>query len=94
MAQHREDAQFPFAKVYKLGKAVSCPEAEAIYIPCTTFPVIDAIEELERDTRKLVITSNQALAWEMLRMIGIDETRAGFGALLARPERCAFKPNA
>lgn len=82
----------PAARVYKLGKAVSCPEADAIYIPCTTFPVIDAIEELERDTRKLVITSNQALAWNMLRMMGIDEARSGFGALLARPNRCAFTP--
>jgi hypothetical protein len=28
----------------------------------------------------------------MLRMIGIDEPRSGFGALLARPNRCAFTP--
>jgi len=82
----------PAARVYKLGKAVRHPNAEAIYIPCTTFPVIDAIEELERDTKKLVITSNQALAWEMLRMIGIDETRNGFGTLLAKEGRCAFTP--
>lgn len=87
-----ELAAVPAAKVYKLGKAVCRPDAEAIYIPCTTFPVIDAIEELEKDTGKVVITSNQALAWEMMRNIGIGETRSGYGALLARDGRCSFIP--
>jgi maleate isomerase len=82
----------PAAKVYKLGKAACHPDAQAIYIPCTTFPVIDAIEELERDTKKLVITSNQALAWEMMRMTGIDEPRSGFGELLVRAGRTGFRP--
>jgi hypothetical protein len=55
--------------------------------------VIDAIEELEKDTGKVVITSNQALAWEMMRNIGIGETRSGYGAprkgrkMFVHPER-------
>ena len=74
----------PQSIVYQLGKEVCRDDAEAIFIPCTTFTAIDVIEDLEKDTGKKVITSNQALAWEMLRITGIDETIEGFGTL---PER-------
>lgn len=81
----------PRNKVYQLGKAVCQKDAEAIFIPCTTFTAIDVIEDLEKDTGKKVITSNQALAWEMLRIIGIDETIEGFGTLLSKEGRREFK---
>lgn len=82
-----ELATVPVHKVYKLGKAVCRADADAIFIPCTTFAAIDAIEDLERDTGKLVISSNQALAWEMLRIAGIGEPIHGFGSLLSREGR-------
>lgn len=58
-------------------------------MPCTTFPAIDVIDEAERDTKKPVITSNQALTWELLRLIGLDEPIGGFGCLLRREDRSA-----
>lgn len=87
-----ELATVPVHKVYQLGKAVCRPEADAIFIPCTTFAAIDAIEDLEKDTGKMVLSSNQALAWEMLRIAGISEPIHGFGSLLSRGERSRFSP--
>jgi len=49
-------------------------------------PVFDEgriIDALEQRVGKPVITSNQALAWDALRLAGIEDQMAGYGALFA-----------
>lgn len=57
-------------------------DADAIFISCGALRSVDIIEDLEARTGKPVITSNQALAWDALRLAGIDDRIAGFGQLL------------
>jgi maleate isomerase len=40
------------------------------------------IDQLERDIGKPVVASNQALAWDVLRLAGVREQVRGFGRLL------------
>jgi maleate isomerase len=42
------------------------------------------IEQLEQDLGKPVITSNQATAWQLMRLLGIDDPIEGYGELLRR----------
>ncbi|MEM7059180.1 MAG: arylmalonate decarboxylase [Pseudomonadota bacterium] len=56
--------------------------ADAIFISCGALRSIDIIEDLEARTGKPVITSNQALAWDALRLAGINDKIPGFGRLL------------
>lgn len=58
------------------------PDADAIFISCGALRSVDVIEEIEARTGKPVITSNQALAWDALRLAGIDDRLDGFGRLL------------
>jgi maleate isomerase len=81
----------PTEKSYKLALQTVVPEADGIFIPCTTFRVIDIIDRLEKETGKTVITSNQASLWECLRLLKIDDPIPGFGKLLMLPNRSAFK---
>lgn len=85
-----ELAAVPPHKVYSLAKEVARSDADAIFLPCTTFPVIDVLREIECDTGIKVISSNQALAWNMLRIIGIAETIEGYGSLLEMSNRTDF----
>lgn len=87
-----ELADVPPHKVYSLVKSAARKEADGIFVPCTTFPAIDIIDEAERDTRIPVITSNQALTWELLRLIGLDEPISGFGRLLRLEDRTSYDP--
>jgi maleate isomerase len=80
----------PPHKVYSLVKSAARKEADGIFVPCTTFPAIDIIDEAERDTKKPILTSNQALAWELLRLIGLDEPISGFGRLLQLENRTSY----
>ena len=63
------------------------PDADAIFISCGALRSIDIIEELEQRTGKPVITSNQAMAWDALRLAGINDSLQGWGRLFSvRPE--------
>jgi maleate isomerase len=81
----------PSHKAYEIGKEAFVPEADCIFLPCTTFRAIDIIERLEDETGKPVITSNQASMWECLRLMGIDDVIDGYGELMRRVGRSAFK---
>jgi maleate isomerase len=61
-------------------------DADAIFISCGALRAIDVIEEIEQQSGKPVITSNQAMAWDALRLAGINDLVPGFGKLLSDPE--------
>ncbi len=58
-------------------------EVDAVFISCTNLPVVDLIEEFEKEFNRPVVTSNQASMWVTLRGRvghGVD----GFGELMRR----------
>jgi maleate isomerase len=61
-------------------------DADAIFISCGALRSIDVIEEIEQACGKPVVTSNQAMAWDALRLAGITETIEGYGMLLRDTE--------
>jgi maleate cis-trans isomerase len=65
-----------------LVERVNIPEAEAIFVSCTNFATLAALDEVERSCGKLIITANQATFWSALRRIGVDDRLDGFGRLL------------
>lgn len=58
---------------------------DALFVSCTATPVVPHIEELERDLGIPVVTSSQALAWEVLRLAGYQSPVTGYGRLLTKP---------
>ena len=64
---------------------VDSPEADAIFISCTNWHCLPAVEPIERRSGKPVVTSNLAGAWDALRRIGIRDGVPGYGRLLTLP---------
>lgn len=54
---------------------------DAIVISCTNLRCLNIITEIEEMTGLPVISSNQALAWHMLRLGGVSDARPQFGRL-------------
>lgn len=83
----------PPAEAYRIAKIAfnADPNVDGVFIACTTFRAIDAIERLERDLGVPAISANQATAWECLRLLGINEPVEGFGELLRKTPRTTFK---
>ena len=67
---------------YELARRIDRPDAEAIVLACTNWKTMDAIERLERELGKPVISTTQASLWAALRIIGRIEGVAGYGPLL------------
>jgi maleate isomerase len=67
---------------YELALKVNCSDAQAIVLSCTNWRTMDAIERIERETGKPVISTSQASVWAALRMIGHNEAVSGYGTLL------------
>lgn len=65
---------------YRLAREVYREGADGIFISCTNFRTIEAIEPLEEEFGKPVVTSNQASMWAALRLI--HQPIEGFGRLL------------
>lgn len=74
----------PPSRAYKAALEVFDPKADGVFIGCTNFRCSDVIEQLEQDLGKPVITSNQATAWQLMRLLGIDDPIEGYGELLRR----------
>lgn len=71
-------------EVYALGLASDHQDAEALVLSCTDMRSVEVISRLEETVGKPVISSNQAMAFQALQLVGIDDTIAGYGDLLSR----------
>lgn len=62
-----------FQMVIELALGVNCEEAEAIFISCTAFEGAgEAIQYIEANTDKPVVTSNQAVLWRCMQAMDIN----------------------
>lgn len=61
------------------------PDCDGVFVACTNLRAAEVVAEAEARLGKPVVTSNQALAWHMLRLAGIAEPLAGRGRLFGLP---------
>ncbi|WP_448954919.1 maleate cis-trans isomerase family protein [Labrys neptuniae] len=65
----------------EFAQSVDHPQAEALFISCGALRSIDIIADLEVKLGKPVVTSNQAMMWDCLRLAGIADRRNDCGRL-------------
>ena len=70
-------------RAYMIARQVDRPEAEAIFLSGVGMPTLDALEVLEQDTGKPVISAASAMMWHALRTAGVQHRFSGYGRLLA-----------
>jgi maleate cis-trans isomerase len=67
--------------VKALALEVLRPQTEAVFISCSNLQTLDIIEEVERESGRPVVTSNQAALWGTLHRIGDRRAVPGAGRL-------------
>lgn len=82
----RIDGASIVAAAEAIAAAAPC---DAIFMSCTNLRAAALIETLEERLGIPVLSSNQVLAWHMMRLAGLSEARPGFGALLSGQQRTA-----
>lgn len=61
------------------------PSADGYFLSCTNWRAFEVVEQLERESGKPVVTSNQATIWAAFRALGLNDSIADFGGLLRQP---------
>jgi maleate cis-trans isomerase len=78
----QEVVKLPTSVAYRLVKDCITPESDGAFICATDLPSLSVIDALEKDLRKPVVSTNQAILWDLLRLIGIRIKIEGYGQLL------------
>lgn len=69
----------------EFANEIDRPDADAIFLSCGGIRSLEVVEQIEADTGKPVITSNQAQFWSCLRRAGIGDELKGFGQIFSQP---------
>jgi maleate isomerase len=67
---------------YELARQIDQPEADGVVLACTNWKTMGAIERLEQELGKPVISTTQVSVWAALRLLGEEQGVTGYGRLL------------
>ena len=70
--------------LFDVLKKMDLKGADALFISCTALPALSIIDKLETELDKIVLSSNQALIWDTLEKIGVNNSISGFGKLFSK----------
>jgi maleate isomerase len=62
-------------EIYDIAVGLDRPEADGLFLACANIRAMEATAELQKKLKKPVVTSNQAVIWDLLDMIGHAETQ-------------------
>jgi maleate cis-trans isomerase len=70
--------------IYRAAKRAvqEASKAEAVFIPCANFPVVDVIEDIETDVGLPVISNITSQLYVAFKAIGMREKIPGYGRLM------------
>ncbi|MFC1815887.1 hypothetical protein ACFL0M_08085 [Thermodesulfobacteriota bacterium] len=86
ITRNLELTKVSFNASYQIGVDVfrQAKGIEAIYMPCSRWPIVGNIGHLERDLGIPVVSNIQATAWFGLKSLGIKERIKDYGILLEK----------
>ncbi|HEY3080835.1 MAG TPA: maleate cis-trans isomerase [Chloroflexota bacterium] len=70
--------------LYEWARAHVPPEAEAVFVGGNGFRAVGAIEALEEDLGRPVLSANQVVFWHALRLAGTRAPVVGYGRIFGR----------
>jgi maleate isomerase len=77
-----EITRIPPEAIYEAGVKLGRENVEGLFISCTALRCSSVIQRIEDAIGKPVVTSNQALAWDCMRLGGYKKPVKGFGKLM------------
>ena len=76
-----EIAQVSFDSMIEGISKINLENVDGLFVSCTALKILDIIEEVENKFNTTVISSNQALIWDCLRLLDIKIQIHGYGKL-------------
>ena len=70
-------------QLFEILSNIDHQDADALFVSCTSLPVLNIIEKLEKKLKMTVLSSNQALIWETLESLNRNNSIKGYGSLFS-----------
>jgi len=67
--------------LFEVLSKIDLEDSDALFVSCTALPVLSIIDQLEKKLNKIVLSSNQTLIWDTLKLIGNKDPVVGFGKI-------------
>ena len=81
----REMARIAPSALVDLARDATHPDAEALFVSCTALRSALVAAQIEKALGRPVVTSNQASAWNCLRLCGDETVHPEWGRLMTLP---------
>lgn len=82
--KHKESSIASVGDIYRPAKraVTEAQNAQAVFIPCANFPVVDVIEDIETDFGLPVVSNITSQLYVAFKAIGMRERVSGYGRLM------------
>jgi len=60
---------------------INLKKVDGLFVSCTALKIMDILEDVEKKFNTTVISSNQAIIWDCLRLIDMNTNISGYGKL-------------
>ena len=70
-------------QLFEILSNIDHKNADALFVSCTSLPMLNIIEKLEKKLGIIVLSSNQTLIWETLESINRNNSIKGYGSLFS-----------
>ena len=67
--------------LFEVLSKIDLSKSDALFVSCTALPVLSLIDQLEKKLGKIVLSSNQTLIWDTLKVINYSKSIDVFGQL-------------
>ena len=71
--------------LYRLARGIDLAGVDAIGLLATDMETLSIVDAIERDRGVPVVSNNQAIVWQIVRLLELDAAIPGYGRLLADP---------
>ena len=76
-----EIAQVSFESLIEGISNINLDKVDGLFVSCTALKIVDILDEVEKKFNTTVISSNQAIIWDCLRLLNISTYVSGYGKL-------------
>ena len=84
LASDADMTRVSLESIYRAAVEVCADDAELLFISCTALRSAQVVDRIEQALDRPVVTSNQAMAWHCLELIGRPYEVRGYGRLFSR----------
>ncbi len=76
-----EIAQVSLESIIECISQINLDKVDGLFVSCTALKVVDILDEVEKKFNTTVISSNQAIIWDCLKLLDIKMKVYGYGKL-------------